>query len=217
MLKAVLIFLGGVITLPVLFVVAALGFHYLDTSKVKEPVLTSHTVGCPKSLMEDMSVGYCVPVKSNIKVSHPKEVITKFNDLERSQLQRDALIGDKVAQRRLSQKYRSGKNKKPKLAFYWMRQAALNGDRRAQYSVGSMLSNGEGVAEDDKESMRWLKVAAVGGHQRAQLIFGKVLLTGKGIKKDRKEAMKWLNLAMDKNRRKKRRSSPLQTANIHNI
>ena len=49
-----------------------------------------------------------------------------------------------------------------------VRQAADQGDADAQYNLGLMYANGEGVPEDDAEAVRWYRLAADQGTTRAR-------------------------------------------------
>ena len=53
-------------------------------------------------------------------------------------------------------------------ASKWVRQAANQGDREAQNTLGLMYSKGEGVKQNLRLAKRWFKKAAVLGHTQAQ-------------------------------------------------
>ena len=53
-------------------------------------------------------------------------------------------------------------------AVKWYRRAAEAGHIEAQYWLGYMYANGEGVEEDDAEAVKWYRLAAEGGHPEAQ-------------------------------------------------
>jgi TPR repeat protein len=46
---------------------------------------------------------------------------------------------------------------------------AENGVAEAQYSLGAMYANGEGVPQDDQEAMKWYRLAAEQGHSEAKI------------------------------------------------
>ena len=50
----------------------------------------------------------------------------------------------------------------------WKPLAADQGHADAQYNLGLMYANGEGVVEDDAEAVRWYRLAADQGHADAQ-------------------------------------------------
>ena len=47
-------------------------------------------------------------------------------------------------------------------------EKAQRGDANAQYNLGWMYANGEGVPEDDTEAVKWYRLAAEKGHASAQ-------------------------------------------------
>ena len=48
-----------------------------------------------------------------------------------------------------------------------VRQAAEQGDAKAQFSLGFMYANGQGVPKDDAEAMKWYRLAADQGYAAA--------------------------------------------------
>ncbi|WP_424339039.1 tetratricopeptide repeat protein, partial [Henriciella sp.] len=46
----------------------------------------------------------------------------------------------------------------------WFGLAAEQGDAEAQYNLGVMYQNAEGVTRDDAEAVRWLRLAAEQEH-----------------------------------------------------
>ena len=55
-----------------------------------------------------------------------------------------------------------------------IRKAADQGNAGAQYSLGVMYSNGQGVPQDDREAAAWFQKAADQGHASAQWEIGRV-------------------------------------------
>ncbi len=78
---------------------------------------------------------------------------------------------------------------------------AKQGDAQAQYTLGKMYAKGEGVPQDQKESVKWYTKAAEQGHLEAQGFLGSMYRYGgmDGIKvpKDYKEAVKWYTKAAE--------------------
>lgn len=68
---------------------------------------------------------------------------------------------------------------------------AEKGDRKAQYFLGRLYSDGIGVGRDLEEGMKWLRKAADQGDARAQNQVGLAYNKGLGVAKDQKEAAKW--------------------------
>jgi TPR repeat protein len=49
----------------------------------------------------------------------------------------------------------------------WFRKAAEQGIAEAQYNLGSMYGNGQGVAQDYKSAHMWYNIAAANGNSNA--------------------------------------------------
>lgn len=69
------------------------------------------------------------------------------------------------------------------------------GDPWAQYSLGDMYYNGQGVEKDIHEAVNWFRKAAEQGHAEAQFRMGEAYYNGWGVKKNYKEAIKWYQKA----------------------
>ncbi len=69
------------------------------------------------------------------------------------------------------------------------------GDARAQYKVGFMYANGQGVIKDYKEAVKWYKVAAEKGLSAAQYNLGVMFGNGHGVQQDDKKAVQWFRRA----------------------
>ncbi len=69
------------------------------------------------------------------------------------------------------------------------------GNAGAQFILGAMYENGEGVPQDDKEAVRWYRLAAAQGHARGQYNLGLMYAEGQGVPQDDVQAHMWLNLA----------------------
>ncbi len=78
-----------------------------------------------------------------------------------------------------------------------LRVRAEAGDAEAQFSLGSMYANGEGVPQDDAEAVRWFRLAADQGHARAQYNLGVMYANGRGVPEDDAEAVRWWRLAAE--------------------
>jgi TPR repeat protein len=74
---------------------------------------------------------------------------------------------------------------------------AQKGHAWAQYNLGVMYDQGEGVAPDDKEAVKWYRAAADQGLAKAQYNIGYMYYYGHGVAQDCKEAVKWYRLAAD--------------------
>ena len=65
-----------------------------------------------------------------------------------------------------------------------LRQAAEQGNAAAQFSLGLMYADGEGVPKDDAEAVRWYRLAAEQGNAAAQFSLGLMYADGEGVPKD---------------------------------
>jgi len=77
------------------------------------------------------------------------------------------------------------------------RQSAEQGNTLAQYDLGVMYANGEGVAQDYAEASRWYRLAAERGNVRAQSNLGVLYDKGQGVERNHAEAVKWFRLAAE--------------------
>jgi TPR repeat protein len=82
-------------------------------------------------------------------------------------------------------------------AVKWYRLAAVQGDTNAQYSLGLMYVNGEGVPQDYGEAVKWYRLAAEKGHVKAQLNLGAMYFTGAGVAESYEEAYAWWVVAAE--------------------
>ena len=68
---------------------------------------------------------------------------------------------------------------------------AEQGDTDAQFILGSMHENGQGVPQDYKQAVKWYTKAAEQGMAEAQYILGAMYEDGQGVPQDYKQAVKW--------------------------
>jgi uncharacterized protein len=71
------------------------------------------------------------------------------------------------------------------------------GNANAQYAVGVVYANGNGVAKDPVEAVKWYRKAAEQGLASAQYNLADCYLSGTGVAKDPPIAAKWFRLAAD--------------------
>ncbi len=74
---------------------------------------------------------------------------------------------------------------------------AEQGDARAQYKMGVMYTNGQGVPQDYKTAVKWYTLAAEQGHADAQFTLGLMYALGQGVLQDYKTAVEWYTLAAE--------------------
>jgi TPR repeat protein len=77
------------------------------------------------------------------------------------------------------------------------RKDAEQGRAFAQYYLGLMYDDGEGVAEDNVEAVKWYRKAAEQGYSFAQFKLGQMYAMGKGVAQDYVEAVKWYRNAAE--------------------
>ena len=80
-------------------------------------------------------------------------------------------------------------------AFNEFKPFAEQGYANAQFNLGSMYNNGQGVLQDDKEAVKWYTKAAEQGDAKAQYNLGMMYFTGEGVLQDNVYAHMWGNIA----------------------
>jgi len=75
--------------------------------------------------------------------------------------------------------------------------ATYFGDPDAQYHLGRMYLDGQGVGKNTKQAVRWLFAAANKGQYQAQAVFGALLFKGQSVARDAPRGLMWLILARD--------------------
>jgi TPR repeat protein len=109
----------------------------------------------------------------------------------------EALAKEMVKKNPKLLKVAAGKDKPLPKEFKSLKALAEKGDVDAQYKLGMMCYNGDGVEQDFKEAFKWLKKAVDQGHARAQNSLGFMYDRGQGVPKDFKVAVKWFQKAAD--------------------
>jgi len=90
-------------------------------------------------------------------------------------------------------------------AYKEWKPLAEQGHAEAQYRIGRMYENGDGVTQDYNEVMKWFRLAAAQGHAQAQYRIGRMYSRGDtgyihepfGVTQDFKEAVKWYRLGAE--------------------
>ncbi|GLQ17571.1 peptidoglycan-binding protein [Maritalea porphyrae] len=72
-----------------------------------------------------------------------------------------------------------------------LREAAANGDPRAQYEVGMIFAEGKAVPKDSQAAVKWFERSAASGFAAAQYRLGTAFEHGLGIQKDLDQAKLW--------------------------
>ena len=72
---------------------------------------------------------------------------------------------------------------------------AQQGDADAQFWIGHMYKNGQGVTQDSKQAVKWFRKSAEQGHAKAQYNLGLMYASGKGVTQNYVLAHMWWNIA----------------------
>lgn len=72
---------------------------------------------------------------------------------------------------------------------------ARQGDPEAQYTLGMMYDDGDGLSQDYQQAARWFRAAAEQGHAQAQRQLGRLYFHGLGLERNLLQAYAWFNLA----------------------
>ena len=75
-----------------------------------------------------------------------------------------------------------------------IRTAAEQGDAQAQYALGTMYRDGQGVAQDYTQALLWWRKAAELGVIDAQLALGNIYAGGTGVARDHVQAYMWFHI-----------------------
>ena len=100
-------------------------------------------------------------------------------------IRQSAEHGYSPAQLLLGQYYKDGRfvDPNPELAFYWLNEAAEQGEPGAYYPTAYALEKGRGVDVDDGRALKFYKLAAKYDDPNALLRLGKLSLYGLGTEK----------------------------------
>jgi len=80
-------------------------------------------------------------------------------------------------------------------AFRLLKPLAEQGDGWAQYTLGVLYDNGDGVPEDDAKAVYWYRKAAERGNAQAQSNLGMMYVTGEGVPQNYVQAYAWWSIA----------------------
>ncbi len=82
-------------------------------------------------------------------------------------------------------------------AFAEFRLAAVQGNVMAQFNLGLMYANGQGVAQDYSQAAAWYRKAAEQGDTMAQHNLGFMYKQGRGVAQDYRQAVAWYRKAAE--------------------
>ena len=77
------------------------------------------------------------------------------------------------------------------------RPYAEQGDAAAQYNLGVLYDQGQGVPQDYGQAVKWYRLAAEQGDADAQFNLGALYAKGQGVPQDYGQAVKWYRLAAE--------------------
>jgi TPR repeat protein len=78
-----------------------------------------------------------------------------------------------------------------------VRQAAEQGDARAQYRLGAMYAFGTDIPQDYAEALTWYRRAAEQSDLKAQFALGEMFASGEGVPQDYTQSMAWYRRAAE--------------------
>ena len=76
-------------------------------------------------------------------------------------------------------------------AVKWFRLAANQGNAEAQFNLGVMYEQGQGVPQDYAAAVKWYRLAAEQGNAQAQLNLGAMYDNGPGVTQGYVQAVAW--------------------------
>ncbi|MEI6399336.1 MAG: tetratricopeptide repeat protein [Pseudomonadota bacterium] len=79
--------------------------------------------------------------------------------------------------------------------FYNLRKAAEQGDAESQYFLGTAYASGDGVRQDQTETVKWWQKAAGQGYAKAQFSLGLAYAKGMGVAENPSAAVMWFRKA----------------------
>jgi uncharacterized protein len=80
-------------------------------------------------------------------------------------------------------------------AYNGFKSLAQDRHVKAQYLLGLLYLNGQGVNLNVERGIDWLKEAASNGSYLAAAELGQIYAAGKGVAQDAQEAAKWIDLS----------------------
>ncbi|TAK05824.1 sel1 repeat family protein, partial [bacterium] len=82
-----------------------------------------------------------------------------------------------------------------KIAFALWAKSADQGNAEAQFGLGAMYDNGQGVPQDYNQALMWYRKAADQGSAEAQFALGVTYANGQGVAQDHNQALVWYRKA----------------------
>lgn len=79
-----------------------------------------------------------------------------------------------------------------------MKVRAEAGDAEAQWEIGMMLLNGDGVTRNEREAWRWVRASGDAGHEKGMISTAVMLALGQGTAPDPAQARDWYRRAAER-------------------
>ncbi len=95
------------------------------------------------------------------------------------------------------QSFAAYERKDYRTAFAGYKKLAEQGGASAQYNLGQMYANGQGVPKDEQQAVAWYRKAAEQGLAMAQYNLGVMYDKGRGVPKDEQQAVAWYRKAAE--------------------
>ncbi|PKC10699.1 HCP-like protein [Rhizophagus irregularis] len=84
-----------------------------------------------------------------------------------------------------------------KEALYWIRKAAENGNKAAQFYLGKYYYYGTGIEKDYGKSFEWYEKSAKQGYNNALYALAHLYIKGRGTEKNSEKAYGWIEKAAE--------------------
>ena len=91
----------------------------------------------------------------------------------------------------------TSKNERAVAQVKELRKSAEAGDTSAQYRLGLLYGEGNGIPQDSLQAKEWFEMAAMQGHAGAQLHLGMLYLDGNGAPQSAQMALVWFSRAAE--------------------
>jgi len=92
---------------------------------------------------------------------------------------------------------RDTRAQRPSELFWKAIEEARWGDIEAQYTIGWMYLNGEGIGQDNEQAAIWFERAAENGHPYAMFRIADMYQNGLGVEQDKAMAAQWFRTAAE--------------------
>ena len=102
-----------------------------------------------------------------------------------------------TAEEKLDRAVQYYKQQNYQAAFSLFKELAEQGDAAAQFNLGVMYHEAQGVSQDYSQAVKWHQKAAEQGIAQAQLNLGIMYYQGQGVSQDYYQAVKWYQKAAE--------------------